>query len=108
MIETKYANKDLEIELISFIDEKQNVWFKGKDIAKILGYVNPSKTIRDHVDPDDKYPGGLFWTPLVNTPGGKQKAVLINESGFYSLLLSSKLKTAKMFKRCTVIFRELL
>ena len=42
MIEKKYANKDLEIELTSFIDEKQNVWFKGKGIAKILGYVNPS------------------------------------------------------------------
>ena len=41
MIEKKFANEDLEIELTSFIDEKQNVWFKGKDIAKILGYVNP-------------------------------------------------------------------
>ena len=38
MIEKKLANKDLEIELASFIDNKQNVWFKGKDIAQILGY----------------------------------------------------------------------
>ena len=38
MIEKKYANEDLEIELTSFIDNKQNFWFKGKDNAKILGY----------------------------------------------------------------------
>ena len=38
MIEKKYANEDLEIELTSFIDDKQNVWFRGKDIASILGY----------------------------------------------------------------------
>ena len=40
MIETKYANEDLEIELTSYIDSKQNVWFRGKDIATILGYSN--------------------------------------------------------------------
>ena len=38
MIEKKFINDDLEIELTSFIDDKQNVWFRGKDIAKILGY----------------------------------------------------------------------
>ena len=38
MIEKKFVNEDLEIELTSFIDHKQNVWFRGKDVAEILGY----------------------------------------------------------------------
>ena len=38
MIEKKFVNEDLEIELTSFIDDKQNVWFRGKDVAEILGY----------------------------------------------------------------------
>ena len=38
MIEKKFANEDLEIELTSFIDDKQNVWFRGKDVSAILGY----------------------------------------------------------------------
>ena len=50
MIEKKFANEDLEIELTSFIDDKQNVWFKGKDIATILGYSNTKKAVLIHVD----------------------------------------------------------
>ena len=98
MMEKKFANEELEIELTSYIDDKQNIWFRGKEIAKILGYVSPSKAIKDHVNPEDKCQGVLFWTPLVNTPGGKQKAIFINESGFYFLVISSKLETAKKFK----------
>ena len=50
MIEKKYTNEDLEIELTSFIDEKQNVWFRGKEIAEILGYVKTDQAIRIHFD----------------------------------------------------------
>ena len=46
MIEKKYTNEDLEIELTSFIDDKQNVWFRGKEIAEILGYVKTDQAIR--------------------------------------------------------------
>ena len=49
MIEKKFANEDLEIELTSYIDNKQNVWFKGKDVARILGYSDTDKAIRIHV-----------------------------------------------------------
>ena len=45
MIEKKFVNVDLEIELTSFIDDKQNVWFRGKEIAEILGYSNIRQTI---------------------------------------------------------------
>lgn len=67
-------------------------WFIGKDIATILGYERTADAIRAHVDEDDKGVGEI------QTPGGKQKIVIINESGLYSLVLSSKLPTAKKFK----------
>ena len=67
-------------------------YFAGKDVAEILGYSNPQKAIRDHVDEDDKTVNESF------TVNGT-KALLINESGLYSLILSSKLPTAKKFKR---------
>ncbi len=68
-------------------------WFVGKDVAEILGYSNPQKAIRDHVDEEDKGVNELF------TPGGKQEVTVINESGLFSLVLSSKLPSAKRFKR---------
>lgn len=67
-------------------------WFVGKDIAERLGYSNPQKAIRDHVDEEDKTLNDLF------TVNGT-KGILINESGLYSLILSSKLPRAKKFKR---------
>lgn len=68
-------------------------WFVGKDIATVLGYINPLKAVRTHVDEEDKGVNEM------DTPGGKQKIIVINESGLYSLILSSKLPTAKKFKR---------
>ena len=54
MIEKKFINEDLEIELTSFIDDKQNVWFKGKDVARILGYSDTKKAIKQHVSEENK------------------------------------------------------
>lgn len=68
-------------------------YFVAKDIAEILGYANPQKAVRDHVDDEDKGVNEM------DTPGGKQSFVVINESGLYSLILSSKLPSAKRFKR---------
>ena len=68
-------------------------WLVGKDVAAALGYENPQRAIRDHVDEEDK---GV--TEMV-TPGGKQSVPIINESGLYSLVLSSKLPGAKKFRR---------
>ena len=66
--------------------------FVGKDVATALGYSDAQKAIRVHVDDDDK--GGA----VLSTPGGNQKVIFINESGLYSLILSSKLPQAKAFK----------
>lgn len=71
-------------------------WFVGRDVAAALGYGNGkslNNAVSNHVDDEDK---GV--TEMM-TPGGKQKVIIINESGLYSLVLSSKLESAKKFKR---------
>ena len=69
-------------------------WFVGKDAAKILGYAKPRNAIAAHVDNEDKK-DALIQGDL----GGKQKMTVINESGIYSLIMSSKLPKVKEFKR---------
>lgn len=68
-------------------------WFVGKDVAEVLGYQNPSKALSDHVDEEDKLNNETL------SSLGQRGGWLINESGLYSLVLSSKLPTAKAFKR---------
>mgnify|MGYP002542634131 CR=1 FL=1 len=68
-------------------------WLVGKDVAVALGYAKPTDAIRKHVDPEDK---GISKT---ETPSGEQEMLIINESGLYSLILSSKMPKAKAFKR---------
>lgn len=75
------------------IDREGDVWFVGKDVAEILGYTNPSKALADHVDEEDKLNNESL------SSLGQRGGWLINESGLYSLVLSSKLPTAKQFKR---------
>lgn len=67
-------------------------WLVGKDVAVALGYAKPTDAIRKHVDPEDK---GISKT---ETPSGEQEMLIINESGLYSLILSSKMPKAKAFK----------
>lgn len=69
-------------------------WFVGKDVADILGYSNSRKAIADHVDDEDKTDG----VTIRDSIGREQNPVVINESGLYSLILSSKLPAAKKFK----------
>ncbi len=68
-------------------------YFVGKDVASILGYANTRKALIDHVDEEDK------GVTKCDTLGGTQNMTIINESGLYSLILSSKLPQAKEFKR---------
>lgn len=68
-------------------------WFVGNDVAIALGYSQTAKAVREHVDTDDK------GVSVLDTPGGKQQVTIINESGLYSLILSSRLPSAKKFKK---------
>lgn len=70
-------------------------WFIGKDLAVVLGYSNPRKALLDHVDEEDKTDG----VTIRDSIGRTQNPVFINESGLYSLILKSKLPSAKQFKR---------
>lgn len=87
-----YANSEFgEVRTILIGDEP---YFVGKDIAVILGYERATKAIRDHVDNED-----VDEVPIQDSIGRMQNTPVINESGLYSLILSSKLTTAKRFKR---------
>lgn len=68
-------------------------YWVGKDVASVLGYMKPTDAVRKHVDVEDR---GIS---KIETPSGVQEMTVINESGLYSLILSSKLPSAKKFKR---------
>lgn len=85
--------KNPEFGAIRAVEIDGEPWLVGKDVALALGYKNPQEAIRNHVDTEDKGVSEIL------TPGGMQKLPVINESGLYSLVLSSKLPTAKQFRR---------
>lgn len=89
-----------EIQLFKFENQQvrtltinEEPYFVGKDVATILGYKNGSRDINTHVDEEDKL------RYQISTAGQMREQILINESGLYSLILSSKLPNAKKFKR---------
>lgn len=84
--------KNEEFGSVRAIERNGEPWFIGKDMAEILGYTNTAKAIRDHVDDEDKL------TERIVLSGQNREAFLINESGLYSLILGSKLPSAKRFK----------
>lgn len=87
---TVFKNQDFgEVRTVTINDEP---YFVGKDVAEILGYSNSRKALADHVDDEDKDVTKCY------TLGGAQDLAVINESGLYALILSSKLPRAKQFK----------
>ena len=123
MIEKMFVNDDLEIELTSFIDDKQNVWFRGKDVARMLGYSDTDQAIRKNVSENHKiihlvYPqmlprrldGSKKYSPAKsagqqNDTRGKW-CTFIDEADSYELVFSSKLESAKRF--CDWVFTTVL
>lgn len=86
-----------EFGLVRAVELDGKPWFVGKDIAAALGYVNTKKAIADHVDEEDKLKSD--GVPIRDPMGRNQHPIIINESGLYSLILSSKLPGARRFKR---------
>ena len=84
---------DFEGNQVRTLEIKNEPWFVGKDVAEILGYKKARNAIAQHVDDEDKKEA-----PIQGTPGGTQSMTIINESGLYSLILSSKMPNAKKFK----------
>lgn len=87
-------NFDFEGAQIRALTIDEAPYFVGKDVATVLGYERPAKAIQDHVDDEDKDA-----VPIQDSIGRMQKTPVINESGMYSLILGSKLPSAKRFKR---------
>lgn len=81
-----------EFGAIRVTEQGGEPWFVGKDVAAVLGYAKPRNAIATHVDAEDKV------ALKQGTLGGEQEMTIINESGLYSLILSSKLPKAKQFK----------
>ena len=87
-----FVNKELELE-VRAVEINGEGWLVGKDVAEVLGYSNTAKAIRDHVDIEDKL------SERIVLSGQNREVILINESGFYSLILRSEMPKAKQFKR---------
>ena len=121
MLEKKYKNEELGIELTSYIDKQQNAWFKGKDVAEILGYKDTDQAIRKNVSTENKMTQfiqpkcssvsrtgqqndtkvkcfSVSRTGQQNDTRGKYYTI-INEPGFYELVFRSKLEFAKKFRQ---------
>lgn len=81
-------------EIRTMTNEKGETFFVGKDVAEALGYGQPDKAVMRHTDEDDR-----MKCTVIDNLGRKQNMHVINESGLYSLILSSKLEQAKAFKR---------
>lgn len=89
-----------EIQLFNFENHEvrslllnNEPWFVGKDVAEVLGYERADNAIRNHIDKEDKL------MHQISASGQNRNMTIINESGLYSLVLSSKLPSAKKFKR---------
>ncbi len=111
IIEKQFKNKSLNLTIVAYIDDKQIAYFKGKDIALALGYIDTDQALRNHVDDDDKKTYPVETTGQVKHTLKEVKTyptkivcqvrhqIFINESGLYSLIFGSKLESAKKFKK---------
>ena len=105
MMYKTFKNKELGLELKSFVDKQQNAWFKGKDVADILGYKDTNQAIRKNVSKENQITQFIQpkCSPVSQT--GQQNDIrgkyctLINEPGFYELVFGSKLELAKKFRQ---------
>ena len=98
MQKKSFINSQLGIKFESFIDQKCRVWFKAKEVAKILGYQDTNQAIRKHVSENHKRTFNLS-QPVESTGQVQGRWIIfIDEPGFYQLVFKSRLPPAKMFR----------
>ena len=105
MLEKAFKNEELGIELKSYIDKQQNVFFLGKDVTKILGCKDSVNALKRHVSEENKmlrfiqvnFKGGE--TPPQQNDNREKYFTVINEPGIYELVFGSKLEFAKKFRQ---------
>ena len=95
-----FSNEEFGAVRTMVIDNEP--WFVGKDVADILEYTNTAKAIRDHIDEEDKL------TERIVLSGQNREVIFINESGLYSLILSSKMPNARNLDKLINIWDERL
>ena len=103
IIEKVFHYEENEITIIKCRDD---IWFKARQVATLLGYLDPGRSIRQNVDPEDRISlekligkGGGRITPPPLVSNFQGSTLYLNESGLYSLIFGSKLESAKTFKR---------
>ena len=110
IIKKVFSYEETELPVIKYKDE---IWFRGKTVAEILGYAIHREAIREHVDPEDRVRlielrGGTNRSSSLRASGSRsvsdlltnneKNTIYINEPGLYSLILRSKLESARVFK----------
>ena len=102
IIEKVFHYEENKLSVIKF---KDNIWFKAKQVALLLGYLDPGRSIRQNVDPEDRISlekligkGGRITPPPPLVSNFQGSTLYLNESGLYSLIFGSKLESAKAFK----------
>ena len=100
MEEKTFINNQLGIKFKSYIDRKCRVWFKAKEVAKILGYKKPENAIKRHISQNHKMLQ-LCCSPETGYQQSDTRGkycIFIDEAGFYELVFKSKLPSAKIFR----------
>ena len=98
MQEKSFNNNQLGIKLISYIDEKCNVWFQAKQVAQILGYKNTEHAIKRHVSENHKRTFLLSCPPEMGGQVQGRWIIFVDEAGFYELVFKSRLPSARIFR----------
>ena len=106
LIEKKFNNPELGIEFESYIDRNCCVWFKAKEVAKILSYKNTEHAVKRHVSENHKRKIILSCPPGMGGQVQGRWIILIDEAGFYELVFKSRLPAAKIFREW--VFSEVL
>ena len=98
MIEKNFINNQLGIKFVSYVDQKCRVWFKSKQVVQILGYQNTNQAIRKHVSANHRRK--FILSQPVESTGQVQGRwiIFVDEPGFYELVFSSKLPSARIFR----------
>ena len=96
----KFDNELLNCQIGIFINNDSEIYFRGKDVARFLGYSDTVSAIRDHIDDEDKNKLDELWAENNSALTSNEKnSIYINESGLYSLILRSNKEEAKYFKK---------
>ena len=98
MLERKFKNEELGVELKSYIDEECCVWFHGKEVAQILGYKNTEHAIKRHVSENHKRKILFSCPPETGGQVQGRWIIFVDEAGFYELVFKSRLPAAKIFR----------